>query len=377
MFRFLLILAVIFGTIFGLTKYFLEKQKKAALEDLYKSYLALFGLFKTLPRELKDILIDIYRNIRVSIDEIEVKSLNYKKDSDVFNFVDSKKAQRKKLEKQLLENKKKWEVFDNFMQDVGHIKLGIENLQKDLKRKSQDIMISFGDKDSKQEDKDQLIQEETNKFIENLAVVYREYDIIQGMNFADFDQQRVRDVEKMREIVLNDSETYYALLNFYNKEIEIKLMKVFRYSSFYIKLKELLEGYPSGKNKMSNLGEVSVSFKNFEKYEEGSKYRQDVFVSSKRVIQEIEAEFQVIVGHEVFEHIEKLTYDELIDLLNIAKIRPTGEENDESGLAYNFEIENMEISLAKKEKQELLIKYVKELDVILRIPIKKEQASNN
>ena len=370
MLNILLILAVIGMAIFLLTRYFLEKQKKAALEDLYKSYFSLLELFKVLPGELKEIIADIYRKIRLSIGEIEVKYENYKKSSDVFEFVDLKKSQGKELERQIREKKKKWEIFDSFMKEVGYTKLNIENLQKDIKRKAQDITISFGEKNLEQEEKEKFINDETEKVIASMDIVYKEYDKMQGINFLNFDIQRLKDLEKLNEIAISDASSYYSLLNLYNKEIEIVLVKLTRRSSFYIKLKELLEGYPSGKNKMANLGEISVSFKNFEKLEEGSRYRQDVFVSGKRAIQEIEAEYKVATGQDGFTHIEKLTYDELLDLLSIGKLKIADEENDENGVAYNFEIEGLEISLAKKEKQELLIEYIRDFDILKRIPTK-------
>ncbi len=370
MINILLILAVIGLAIFLLTKYFLEKQKKAALEDLYKSYFSLLELFKVLPRELKEIIVDIYKKIKISISEIEVKYEDYKKSPDVFEFVDLKKSQGKELERQIREKKKKWEIFESFMKEVGYTKLNIENLQKDIKRKAQDIMISFGEKNREQEEKEEFIKGETDKVIASMDIVYKEYDKMQGVNFLNFDIQRLKDIEKRKEIAISDAASYYSLLNLYNKEIEIKLIKLTRRSSFYIKLKELLEGYPSGKNKMANLGEIAVSFKNFEKLEEGSRYRQDIFVSGKRAVQEIEAEFKVITGADEFTHFEKLTYDELLDLLSVSKLKIADEEKDENGVAYNFEIEALDITLAKKEKQELLIEYIKNIDILTRIPTK-------
>lgn len=371
MINILLILAVIGGTIFALTRYFLEKQKKAVLEDIYKEYFSILDKFSTLPGELKEILVETYKQVRISIREIELKYENYKKSSDVFDFVDLKKAQKKEIERQITENKKKWLVFDKFMKDVGYIKLNIENLQKDIKRRNENIMLSFAEKNSEQEEKDNFIQEETDKIIAELDIVYREYDKLQGDNFLSFDTQKVLDTEKMKLMAVEDGEAYFSLLNHFNKEIEIKIIGISRRSTFYIKLKELLEGYKSGKNKMANLGEVPVVFKNFEKLEEGSRYRQDVFVSSKRVVQEIEAEFKVISGEDEFTHIVKLNYDELLDLLNLSDIRPRDEENDENNIAYNFEITDFEISVAKKEKQELFMQYARDLDILIKIPIKK------
>lgn len=367
---FLLVLAVIGSGIFVLAKYFLEKQKKAALEDLYKDYSLILSKFTALPRELKEILVDLYKKLKFSAGEIELKYKDYKAATDVFEFVKLKKAQGKELERQITENKKKWEVFDNFMNEVGYTKLNIENLQKDIKRKSQDIMVSFGEKTPEQEEKEKHIQEETEKVIKDLDIVYKEYDKMQGISFLNFDTQKLIDLEKLKEISTKDAEYYYDLLNYYNKEIEVILTGVSRKSTFYIKLKELLEGYQSGKNKTVSLGEVSVSFKTFEKLEEGSRYRQDVFVSSKRVFQEITADFHITTGKNDFTHSEKMTYDELIDLLNLCKLKPTGDESDENKIAYNFEIDDLEIILAKKEKQELLLKYAKDLDLLMRIPIK-------
>lgn len=370
MIDFLLVIGVIGSTIFVLTRYFLEKQKKAALEELYKDYFLILDKFNALPRELKEILIDLYKRLKYSFGEIELKYKDYKSSSDVFEFVKLKKAQGKEFERQIIDNKKKWELFDNFMNEVGYTKLNIENLQKDIKRKSQDIMISLSEKNQEEMDKDKIIQEQTEKVIRELDVVYREYDKLQGNSFLNFDTQKLNDVEKLRDITVKDAEYYYDLLKFYNKEIEIVLRGIYRKSTFYIKLKELLEGYQSGKNKMASLGEVSVSYKTFEKLEEGSRYRQDVFVSSKRVYQEIEADFHISFGKNEFSHTEKLTYDELIDLLNLCKLKPTDEEIDENKIPYNFEIADMEIILGKKEKQELLIKYARDLDLLMRIPIK-------
>lgn len=370
MIDFLLVSGVVVSTIFVLTRYFLEKQKKAALEEIYKEYFLILDKFNALPRELKEILIDIYKKLKFSAGEIELKYKDYKSSSDVFEFVKLKKAQGKEFERQIIENKKKWEAFDNFMNEVGYTKLNIENLQKDIKRKTQDIQLSLTEKTSEQDEKDKFVQEQTDKVIRDLDIVYREYDKMQGNSFLNFDLQKLSDLDKMREIYIKDAEMYYDLLNYYNKGIEITLTALTRKSTFYIKLKELLEGYQSGKNKMANLGEVSVSWKSFEKLEEGSRYRQDVFVSSKRVLQEIEAEFKVVSGKNEFYHTEKLSYDELIDLLNLCKIKPLDDESDENKIAYNFDIHDLEIVLGKKEKQELLIKYAKELDVFFRIPIK-------
>lgn len=370
MIDFLLVLGVIGSTIFVLTRYFLEKQKKAALEELYKEYYLILDKFNALPRELKEILIDLYKRLRHSVGEIELKYKDYKSSSDVFEYAKLKKAQGKEFERQIIDNKKKWEIFDTFMSDVGLTKLNIENLQKDIKRKSQDIMISLGEKNQDELDKDKIIQEQTEKVVRDLDVVYREYDKLQGNSFLNFDIQKLNDVEKLRDISVKDAEYYYDLLKYYNKEIEIVLMGISRKSTFFIKLKELLEGYQSGKNKMANLGEVSVSFKTFEKLEEGSRYRQDVFVSSKRVHQEIEADFYISSGKSEFHHTEKLSYDELIDLLNLCKLKPSDEEIDENKVPYNFEITDMDITLGKKEKQELLIKYAKDLNVLMRIPIR-------
>lgn len=369
MLNLLLVLAISALGIFLLTKYILEKQKKAALEDLYKEYHQIREKFQELPGELQEILAEMFRTIKFTSGEIELKYSTYKESSDVFEFVNLKKAQAKEFTRQITDNKQKWEIYDNFLENVGEIKLKIENLQKDINKRIQDIKISFGEKTEEELEKDNLLDKESQRVISDLEMLYREYDNMQSVSYMNFESYKLRDLESLKESLMQEAIHYFNLLNAYNKRIEIYLVELSRRSIFYLKIKELLEGYQSGKNKMANLGEVEVSYSTYESMQEGSRYRKDVYVTSKRIAQDIKAIFKITNGKKEFYHEGDLSYDELLDLLHLTNLKPSGEEDDEHNIAYNFEISNFEVLLGQKDKQELLIHFAKNLELLHKIPI--------
>lgn len=368
--QFFVVVIILVGALYWLTRYLLDKQKQQALEDLYKEYHELLQKFNALPSQLREHLAEMYRVIRLSQNEIEGRYKNYKQSQDVLQYAAAKKVQGKELFRQLQENRQKWEAFEKFINDVGYIKLNLENVQKEIRRKTQDLLISFGERDAEQGEKDREMQEKTEEVIRNLDFIYREYDKMQGYGYKSFDHHRIQDMEDLREKTLQESDTYMVLLNFYNKEIKIFLRSLSRRSVFYLKLKELLEGYQSGRNKMANLGEVSVSYKTFEKMEEGAKYKQDIYVSGKRASQEINVTYGVLINKMEHQFEDTLSYDEMLDLLSICKLRPMDEEADENKIAYNFHMDNLECVVAEKNKEQLLLRFAREEDFLKRIPIK-------
>lgn len=369
MFTLLIVLLSVATAIFFLVRYIIEKQKKAALEALHKDYHSIKESFKALPASLREILLEMYKTIKFTIGEIELKYSTYKEADDVFEFVKLKESQAKEFKRQILDNKQKWEAYDTFLDQVGQIKLDIENLKKDILRRGEDIKLSLNDKKEEELKRDQKLDEANDSVIRDLDMLYREYDNMQITSYMNFETYKLRDLETMKEAIMAESLHYLHLINAFNKEIEIYLVELSRKSVFYLKIKELLEGYQSGKNKMANLGEVEVSYGTYTSMEEGSRYRKDVYVSSKRVLQEIKATFKIINGKKEFYHEEELSYDELLDLLNIIATKPSGEEDDENQIAYNFEVSNFESLLGKKEKQELIIQFVKNLELLHKIPI--------
>lgn len=369
MLNLLIVLAISATAIFLLTRHILDKQKKAALEDLYKEYHLIREKFQELPGELREVLAEMFRTIKFTTGEIELKYSTYKESSDVFEFVKLKKAQAKEFNRQLVDNKQKWEIYDDFMENVGDTKLAIENLQKDIKKRTQDIKISLGEKTEEEIEKDNLLDQETQRVISDLEMLYREYDNMHSVSYMNFESYKLRDLDSLKEGIIDEALHYYDLLNAYNKKTEIYLVELSRKSIFYLKIKELLEGYQSGKNKMANLGEVEVSYSTFESMQEGSRYRKDVYVTSKRIMQDIQAAFRVVNGKKEFYYEKELTYDELLDLLQTTNLKPSGDENDEHKIAYNFEISNIEILLGYKEKQELLIQFAKNLELLHKIPV--------
>lgn len=366
--QFILVFMILAALVFAAARYLLGKQKKDALEKLYKYYYELLSDFNALPGDLRDYLREYSKKFRMILKDIEGKYNSYRTEPDILGYVNIKRSQGENFKKQISEFRKKWELFDRFLTDVGYIKLNLENLQKDIRRKTQDILRSLEDKEEEKE-RSLSLKEKTEDVLKTLEKVYQDYDKMQGVSFNNFDEFELRDLQQRRDLAIEEAKRYYILLENYYKEISIILRSLQRKSSFYIKLKELLEGYPKGKNKMASLGEISVSFNTFERLEEGSRYRQDVFVSGKRIAEEITVSYLIKVGTEEWIFEDELAYDELIDLLFLCRLQPGTEENDENGIGYNFGFDDLNCLLAEKDKKELLVRYVKEEDFIKRIPL--------